>query len=124
MTAARQAVIVDDHPINLDILRLTLELVDTESIAFADGGAALDYLEHCAEVPPVMIVDRMMPGLDGLELVRRLRANPRFDPMRIIIASASGEPEEIAEGRAAGANDYLTKPFAPDDLIRLLAPPA
>ena len=116
-------VIVDDDPVNLDILTMTLELIDVEATPFENGQSALEHLQTRAEPPPVLIVDRMMPEMDGLELVRRVRADRRFDAMRIIMASASVEPEEIAEARAAGADDYLTKPHGPDDLLALLGHP-
>jgi len=115
-----QVVIVDDHPVNLDILKLTLELIDAQSTAFEDGQSALDYLAQCEPVPSLLIVDRMMPGLDGLEVVRRLRADPRFDTMRIVMATASGEQTDVEDGRKAGADDYLVKPFTPDELLELL----
>ncbi len=115
-----QVVIVDDHPVNLDVLKLTLELIDAQSTAFEDGLSALDYLAACETVPSLLIVDRMMPGLDGLEVVRRVRADPRFDAMRIVMATASGDEKDVEEGRQAGADDYLVKPFTPDELLELL----
>jgi len=120
MTEPMKVVIVDDNPVNLDVLAMTLELIEAEAIPFENGISALAHLQASDPPPPLLIVDRMMPGMDGLELVRRLRADRRFDAMRIIMASASVEPEEIEEGRAAGADDYLTKPFGPDDLLDLI----
>jgi len=115
-----RVVIVDDHPVNLDVLQLTLELIDAESVAFEDGQSALDYLAQCEPVPSLLIVDRMMPGIDGLEVVRRVRADSRFDAMRIVMATASGDAQDVADGLEAGANDYLVKPFTPDELLELL----
>ncbi len=123
MTDPLPVVIVDDDPVNLDILSMTLELIDVAATPFSDGQSALDHLQAADTPPATMIVDRMMPGMDGLELIRRVRANRRFDGMRIIMASASAEVEEIAEARAAGADDYLTKPYGPDDLLALLGHP-
>ena len=70
--------------------------------------------------PDVVLLDVMMPDLDGLEVTRQLKADPRTAGIPVVLVSARTGSEDVAAGRAAGAADYLRKPFDPDDLIALL----
>jgi DNA-binding response OmpR family regulator len=80
-----------------------------------DGGAAWKLLQQ-PDAPSLAIVDLMMPGLDGFELVRRVRALPNSVPPYLIIVSTKDEAADVIEGLSAGANDYLTKPYDPGEL--------
>ena len=82
----------------------------------ADGDAALDWLLHAAEPPAAILLDVMLPGRDGFSIVRALREAGRFTP--VLLLTARGRAEDIVEGFAAGADDYLPKPF---DLAVLFA---
>lgn len=81
-----------------------------------DGSAALDWLLHTEEQPAAVLLDVMLPGLDGFSVVRELRSLGRFTP--VLMLTARGRAEDVVEGFAAGADDYLAKPF---DLNVLLA---
>lgn len=81
-----------------------------------DGSAALEWLLHTEEQPAAVLLDVMLPGLDGFSVVRELRALGRFTP--VLMLTARGRAEDVVEGFAAGADDYLAKPF---DLNVLLA---
>ena len=81
-----------------------------------DGDAALAYLLHSGETPAAVILDVMLPGRDGFAITRALREAKRYTP--ILLLTARGRAEDIVEGFAAGADDYLPKPF---DLNILLA---
>ena len=80
-----------------------------------DGGAAWTLLQQ-PDAPPLAIVDLMMPGLDGFELVRRVRALPNAVPPYLIIVSTKDDKTDVVAGLSAGANDYLTKPYDPGEL--------
>ena len=80
-----------------------------------DGGAAWQLLQQPG-APSLAIVDLMMPGLDGLELVRRVRALPNAVPPYLIIVSTKDDKADVVAGLGAGANDYLTKPYDPGEL--------
>jgi DNA-binding response OmpR family regulator len=82
----------------------------------ADGDAALDWLLHTTESPAAILLDVMLPGRDGFSIVRALREAGRFTP--VLLLTARGRAEDIVEGFAAGADDYLPKPF---DLAVLFA---
>lgn len=82
----------------------------------ADGEAALQYLLHPEEPVNAVLLDAMLPGIDGFEIARQLRAAKNFTP--ILMLTARGRSEDVLEGFAAGADDYLTKPF---DLAILMA---
>jgi len=82
----------------------------------ADGDAALDWLLHTAERPAAILLDVMLPGRDGFSIVAALRAAGLFTP--VLLLTARGRAEDIVEGFAAGADDYLPKPF---DLAVLFA---
>ena len=80
-----------------------------------DGGAAWQLLQQPG-APSLAIVDLMMPGLDGLELVRRVRALPNAVPPYLIIVSTKDDKADVVAGLGAGANDYLTKPYDAGEL--------
>jgi DNA-binding response OmpR family regulator len=69
-----------------------------------------------ANAPELAVLDWMMPGLEGVEICRRLRATPGFERVYVILLTSRGGVEDIAEGLAAGANDYIAKPFDPVEL--------
>lgn len=80
-----------------------------------DGTQALEELRK-PDAPKVAILDWMMPGMDGLEVVREIRTVPADDPIYVIMLTARGKKEDIILGLDAGANDYLSKPFDPGEL--------
>lgn len=91
-------------------------LVDRFDVVFAaDGAAAWDALH--GEPPDVLVADVMMPKLDGLELVRRIRRDPELQSLPVVLLSARAGEESRVEGFAAGADDYVVKPFGPAELL-------
>ena len=107
--------IADDDRITAMMLSQTLESWGFEVTVVADGAAAWERLIG-VEPPTLLIVDWMMPGLDGLELCRRIRATPRPTPIYVILLTARTDRRDLVAGLEAGADDYLTKPFDPDEL--------
>ena len=108
-TGRARILIVDDNPTNVSILR---ELLAREyAVDVADTGE--EALEQIAcRVPDLVLLDVMMPGIDGYETCRRMRADPALEGVRIIMVTACAMEEERCEGLKAGADDYVTKPFS------------
>jgi CheY-like chemotaxis protein len=107
--------VVDDEPINLDIIAHCL--ADEHELSFANDG--LEAWQMLTESPASfdgVILDRMMPRMDGMDVLRRLKADTRFRDVPVIMQSAADSSEQVAEGLAAGAWYYLAKPYAPKAL--------
>jgi two-component system, OmpR family, phosphate regulon response regulator PhoB len=116
----KKVLIVDDQPQVKELLRVTLEVVNYQ-ILFADGGHEALQLA-ATEHPDMILLDIMMPDsdIDGLEVCRRLKNNPHTADINVILLSAKGQREDVEAGLAAGADDYITKPFSPVALIQKL----
>ena len=108
--------VADDDNISRRVLEMTLRRLDHECVTTEDGAQAWAAFE--AHRPDVVISDWMMPGLTGLELCRKIRAQGR--PFTYVII-ATGHADESDEISAAGADDYLLKPLDPDALRAALA---
>jgi two-component system response regulator MprA len=106
--------VVDDERAVRESLRRALELEGYEIELAADGREALSRLEGDSE-PDAMILDVLMPGVDGLEVCRRLRGSGSKLP--VLMLTARTQVEDRVEGLDAGADDYVTKPFALDELL-------
>jgi phosphoserine phosphatase RsbU/P len=100
--------LVDDEKSSLDVLVETLQGHHQLSVAL-DGESALKSIAHSP--PDLILLDLMMPGLDGYEVCRRLRADPATRELPVIFLSALGEAKSKARGFEAGGTDYITKPF-------------
>jgi CheY-like chemotaxis protein len=108
---------VDDNPINLGILEEIL--ASDYRLKFArNGQQAIQIAEECR--PAIVLLDVMMPGMDGLEICRRLRETPGLNHTIIIMVSAKAMPSERSAGLRAGADDYITKPFDEVELLQVL----
>lgn len=114
----KRVLIVDDHSDIRRLVRLTLEFEDVEVREAADGPQALRALEDWT--PDAMLIDLMMPGMDGLTLCREVRKNPATARIPVVFLTARGHAQDREAGLQAGANAYLVKPFSPLQLIREL----
>ena len=112
--AARVLIVEDEEPLTL-LLRYNLESEGYEVDAVARGDEAQVRLQE--EVPDLVILDWMLPGLSGIELCRRLRARPQTKTLPIIMLTARGEESEKVRGLATGADDYMVKPFSVPELL-------
>jgi two-component system, OmpR family, response regulator MprA len=109
-------VVDDERPVR-ESLRRALELEGYEIELAENGGEALERLEHDAQ-PDALVLDVLMPGIDGLEVCRRLRREGNQLP--VLMLTARAEVENRVAGLDAGADDYLTKPFALEELLARL----
>jgi CheY-like chemotaxis protein len=110
---------VDDEPINLEIIAEALAEEDCRVDRVTDGEQAWHLLSS-ALTYDLVILDRMMPQLDGLTLLRRLKLDPRFRRLPVIMQTAAVAPEQVREGIEAGAYYYLTKPYEPRALLAIV----
>lgn len=111
--------VVDDEPFNLEIITEYFDglgyLLDTA----AHGEEAWSFLNG-PECYDVIILDRMMPVLDGMALLRRVKDDSRFANIPVIMQTAAGDPEQVREGLAAGAHYYLIKPYERESLLSIV----
>jgi two-component system, OmpR family, phosphate regulon response regulator PhoB len=111
--------VADDDPDIRDLITWKLEQSGYLVLAAADGSAALDVL-HGGH-PDLALLDIRMPGASGTEICRYARTVPELAHLPIILVTASPMPGDLALGLAAGADDYLLKPFSPRELARRIA---
>jgi two-component system, OmpR family, response regulator MprA len=112
-----KVLVVDDERAVRDSLRRALELEGYEVELAVDGGDALHRLEANGQ-PDAVILDVLMPGVDGLEVCRRIRG--KGNPVPVLMLTARAEVENRVSGLDAGADDYLPKPFALEELLARL----
>ncbi len=110
--------VVDDEPLTQDLLRLMLEPAGFRVSGAEDGLEALQMVEK--ECPDVMILDVMMPGMDGITVCKTLRRNANTADLPIVMLSGKTQLGAVEEGLQAGANRYLPKPMSRMDLIQNL----
>ena len=108
---------VEDDASILDIEVYTLQSTGFQAQGFADGGAFWSALESARELPELVVLDVMLPGVDGVELLRRMRAAPATRSIPVVMATAKGAEYDKIQALDLGADYYLTKPFEPDELL-------
>ncbi|KPC53091.1 response regulator [Amantichitinum ursilacus] len=111
--------IVDDEPFNLEILSEHLADANYEVVTAEDGEAAWDLLARDRAFDAILL-DRMMPRMDGMALLARLKQQPELLQVPVIMQTAVGAAENVREGLAAGAYYYLIKPFQRDMLLAIV----
>jgi len=107
--------VVDDTPESLRFLTTTLEYAGMTVLIAVDGLAALELLEHVT--PDLVLMDAVMPELDGFETTRRIKADGRFRHLPVIFMTGLTETEHVVHGLAAGGVDYVHKPIVVDELL-------
>ncbi|HKX75397.1 MAG TPA: response regulator [Acidimicrobiia bacterium] len=109
----------DDDPDILDLISYRLERSGCEVLRAADGEAALDLAR--SDHPDLAVLDVMMPKMDGYEVTRQIKADPTTAGIKVILLTASAQEPDVVRGFQAGADDYMTKPFSPQELRMRLA---
>src|SRR5438445_8633250 len=112
---ALSVLVVDDDPVILRLLQVNFELEGIEVTLAVDGEEGLEQAK--AIRPDVIISDIMMPKVNGLELLAALRAAPATSRLPVILLSAKAQVADVQRGLELGADDYVTKPFDPLELI-------
>ena len=106
---------VDDIPLNLLLVQKMLSKFNFQFRTAANGQQALDAV--AAQKPDLILLDLMMPGIDGFEVIRRLRENPSTSDVQIVILSALNSNEDVVKGFNIGANDFIMKPIIMEKLL-------
>ncbi|MDX1647434.1 MAG: response regulator [Longimicrobiales bacterium] len=112
---SKRILVVDDEPHIRRVLTAVLEERGFEVVLASDGTEGMDELE--ARDADLVILDLMMPGASGLEILSRIRSDPVRAQIPVIILTAKGQDTDREAALAGGANDFLTKPFSPKKLI-------
>ncbi len=113
--AGKRILVVDDDRNLRKIIQTNLELAGYDVSTAAGGDEAMHVLDSMQ--PDLVVLDVMMPVMDGFEVARRIRRHPSNTHVPIIMLTAKGEVEDKLEGFEAGADDYMTKPFGPQELL-------
>jgi DNA-binding response OmpR family regulator len=116
MASKPRILIVEDHPIIAELVETRLRIEGMEPIKCPGGREALEILG--SQPLDAVILDIMMPDVDGYEVLRQIRARPATRDLPVIFLTAKSTPADIEKGLAMGANYYITKPFSGLDLVR------
>ncbi len=106
---------IDDDPVILELLRVNFEIEGFGVVTAADGREG--FAKAVSDRPDLVLSDIMMPRMDGLQLVAALKQDARTKSLPIMLLSAKAQNAEVQQGLEAGADDYVTKPFDPLELI-------
>lgn len=117
-SAATHVLVVEDDPHILSLVGETLQ-EDYRVLAFQDAGTALAAIQQ--QVPDLVLLDILLPDMDGMDVCRRLRADPLVADVPIVMLTARANVDDRVQGLEAGADDYLTKPFYPQELLARVA---
>ena len=119
MTARPLVLVADDNADILGLVTAVLERSGYEVVAVSDGAQALASVDK--RKPDLAVLDITMPGIDGLEVLRRLRADTRTSGLPVVLLSAQVQEADVDRGFATGASAYLKKPFSPRELTERVA---
>jgi DNA-binding response OmpR family regulator len=114
-TSKGAVLVVEDEPTIAEVVARYLNRAGYQTTVVGDGAAAL--AEVARRRPDVVVLDVMLPGIDGLEVLRRLRADGATEAMAILLLTARGDEADRVAGLRRGADDYIVKPFSPAELI-------
>ena len=115
--AQYKVLVVDDEPFICRSLSFVLRKDDYEVFEARNGEEALELIRD--KRPDLVFLDVMMPKLNGFEVVRTVRADPALAGILIVLLTAKGQDADRQTGEAAGADDYMTKPFSPTKILEL-----
>lgn len=114
-----KVLIVDDDELNIEILKDILEDADFETVQAENGKEALELLSNDRSID-IVLLDRMMPVMNGMEFIKAFRETPQGKEIPIIFQTAASRPNELIEGMETGAYYYLTKPFDKDIVLSII----
>ncbi len=116
---AYKILVVDDEPSIVRLMEFILARQGHEMLAAVNGEEALEKIR--THKPDLVLLDIMMPRIDGYEVARTLRADPETATLPIIMLSAKAQEEDIRKGVGVGVDEYITKPFSPEHLVHVVA---
>nr|WP_256385843.1 response regulator [Jatrophihabitans sp. GAS493] len=112
--------VIDDSRAMRMILRRVLTTAGFEVTEAGDGQEALDLLNATEEPPTLALIDWNMPNMNGLEFVKAVRAIEKYSDVTLMMVTTESEHGQIVRALAAGAHEYVIKPFTPDDIVEKL----
>ena len=116
-----RAMVIDDSRAMRMILKRIVAKLNFETLEAGDGQEALDLLATLTEVPELALIDWNMPNMNGLEFVTKVRADARLREMTLVMVTTESEQNQIVRALAAGAHEYVIKPFTEGAMIEKLA---
>ena len=111
--------IVDDDEKNVRLIRLILSKEEYQVVSACSGSEALEMVDE--KRPDIILLDIMMPGIDGFEVCKRLKADEQTRHLPVIMVTALQEKEDRIRAMEAGADDFITKPIDPDTLLAVIS---
>ncbi|HEU5005750.1 MAG TPA: response regulator [Jatrophihabitantaceae bacterium] len=114
------AIVIDDSSAMRMILRRIVTKLGFEVDEAVNGRDALDKLNAAEQVPDVALIDWNMPEMNGLEFIQAVRSDPRYSRLTLLMVTTESEQSQIVRALAAGAHEYLIKPFTPDAVAEKL----
>ena len=118
VSGGKTVLVVDDDPVIVTLLRVNFEIEGYDVVSAGDGEEAVEVAR--ASHPDVVVMDVMMPRLDGIGAAQAMRADPELADIPVILCSAKAQAADVAAGSEV-ADDYVTKPFEPLDLLERVA---
>ena len=115
MDMKQKILIVEDEPEIAELIRMHMDRNGFQTTVVHSGKAGID--EITRSMPDCVLLDLMLPDLDGLEVCRRLRRHEETEKLPVIMVTAKGEESDVVTGIELGADDYITKPFSPRVLV-------
>ena len=112
---SQRILIADDEPNIVISLEFLMKREGFDVQVAMDGEAALQAI--AAQLPDLILLDVMLPKLNGFEVCQQIRANPQWQSLKVLMLTAKGRDTEVSKGLALGANAYMTKPFSTRDLV-------
>ncbi|AXS39854.1 response regulator [Breoghania sp. L-A4] len=119
MSAQEKILIADDDMLLVSLLEHKLRQKGYDVVSVYDGQSTLDQV--ATFIPDLLILDGMMPHLDGFQVLRELKADDRWATIPVFMLTARRMENDVVEGLSLGAADYLVKPFSPDELVARIA---
>jgi DNA-binding response OmpR family regulator len=115
MTESARILLVDDNPTNLKVLSAAITSAGWTALVATDGESALEQTDYSK--PDLILLDVMMPGIDGFETCRRLKSRAQTEPIPVIFMTALSDTVDKVKGLELGAVDYVTKPFQQEEVL-------
>ncbi len=115
LTKTERIVVIEDEDDILEVIAYNLKREGYDVVTSTSGEDGLEKIERNA--PQLVILDLMLPEIDGIELCRKLKADPLTQAIPVIMVTAKGEESDVVLGLGVGADDYITKPFSPREMV-------
>lgn len=119
MSEKKVIMVVDDEPDIVKIVKISMNLANIDCIECFSGEECLEKLKK-GEIPDLILLDIMMPGMSGYEVCKKIKENKDWNKIKIVMLTAKGQKGDAEQGLESGADDYIIKPFDPYELIEMV----